>query len=259
MANPGTVRSTQVGEPHGLALSPPGAPCTVMGQAQFPPKINELVAAIRAVCENFGTKDFVGPMLLQIINSNVKSSISDGKAIGNHPIVPINTSNPELISTQAYVRDEESLDLIKASAIVLAPNSTNTPRIDFNQAYVRDEESLDLIKASAIVLAPNSTNTTVIKGHMRMGNNPIDRNEEQLTPNFNPQVMVIEPPSNPNSDNLVVTYGKAPPPLNSTTYNAPSEHVPPINSLANLTGNFEPPPQLKFKTNFAASSHIDIP
>ncbi|CAA3021350.1 Hypothetical predicted protein [Olea europaea subsp. europaea] len=84
---------------------------------------------------------------------------------------------------------------------------------------------------------------------MRIGNNPIDRNEEELTPNFNPQFTAMEPPSNPNSDNLVVTHGKAPPPLNSTIYNAPSEHLSPVNSLANLIANFELPPRLKLKTD----------
>ncbi|CAA3021349.1 Hypothetical predicted protein [Olea europaea subsp. europaea] len=119
MANLGAVRSTQAGGSHGPACSPPGASCTTMVQAQFPPEISELVGAIRAVCENFGTKDFDGSMLLQIINSIIKSSITDGKAMGNHPIVPINTSNLELISNQAHVRDGESSDLIEPLLLFL--------------------------------------------------------------------------------------------------------------------------------------------
>lgn len=63
--------------------------------------------------------------LLQMFNSTIKTSIGDAKATSNNPIMPINTSNPELISTHVHERDEEFSDPTKASTDVLAPNSTN--------------------------------------------------------------------------------------------------------------------------------------
>ncbi|CAA2960581.1 Hypothetical predicted protein [Olea europaea subsp. europaea] len=75
-----------------------------------------------------------------------------------------------------------------------------------------------------------------------------------VNPNLISQVEIVEPPSNPNSIDLVATHDKAPQQLNFTTSNTPLVPMPPINSLANLTANFDPSSRIKIKTDESCSS-----
>lgn len=117
----------------------------------------------------------------------------------------------------------------------------NNPSSGLNstEVHARERVLIDPIDEYPDVLAPNSTKSNAIQGHMSMGNHPIERNDGQLSPNFISQVAVGEPPSNPNFDNLASIQDKTLP-LNSTTSNTSSVPVHSVNSLANLTGNFEP-------------------